>query len=240
MDKTQFSFLTHLVVVLIYAGGVLFALSLIPTISEYSISLFAGAGILAVAVGFAAQSALANVISGVILILFKPFRIGDKVTIDDTNGIVEDVTLRHTIIRNWEDNRVIIPNAVISKHKVENFNLRDLKDCKIITFYLNYSTDISKAMKIIREEAVKHKFYIDNRTKEEKEEGAHPVKVVTIDLNETSVVLKAYVWAETPSNAFNMGCDLRKAIKNRFDKAGFSPPILPHTILTRKARKKKR
>lgn len=83
-------------------------------------SLLAGAGILAVAVGFASQQALSNIVSGIMIVIFKPFRVNDRLNIGTTfNGIVEDITLRHTVIRDFENKRIIVPNMVISQECLE-------------------------------------------------------------------------------------------------------------------------
>jgi len=73
--------------------------------------MLAGAGILAVAVGFASQAALSNIISGVFVVIFKPFRVGDRLKINELTGVVEDITLRHTVIRDLENKRIIIPKC---------------------------------------------------------------------------------------------------------------------------------
>jgi len=74
--------------------------------------LLASAGILSLAVAFAAQESLSNLISGASLAISKPFRIGDILKIDNEYGKVESMTLRHTVIRLWDNRRMIIPNSL--------------------------------------------------------------------------------------------------------------------------------
>ena len=84
----------------------------IPSLKNLGTALFAGAGVMAAVKGFASQAAFSNIISGVFVILFKPFRVGDIVQL--TNGLkgkVTDITFRHTVIKDYENRRIIIPNS---------------------------------------------------------------------------------------------------------------------------------
>jgi small conductance mechanosensitive channel len=88
------------------------AISQVHLLKPVSNSLLAGAGLVTVALSFAAQNALSNIISGFFIVLFKPFGINDRLRFKETvTGVVEDITLRHTIIRDGENKRVIIPNS---------------------------------------------------------------------------------------------------------------------------------
>ena len=74
----------------------------IPALRDKATLIFSGAGILAAIIGFAAQSALSNLIAGAFIVIFKPFRVGDYIKLDDRRtGIVEDINLRHTTINNF-------------------------------------------------------------------------------------------------------------------------------------------
>jgi small-conductance mechanosensitive channel len=193
----------------------------------------AGAGVLAVAVGFASQQALSNIISGVFIVIFKPFRIGDRVKISDRSGIVEDISLRHTVIRDFENRRIIIPNAHISEEVIINSDYIDDKICKWIEIGISYGSDVELAKAIIKDEIIKHPLHIDPRTQEQIEEGAILAPVKVINLSESSVDLRGWAWAKDSSDAFNMGCDLFESIKLRFDKEGIDIPF-PHRTLIHK------
>ncbi len=82
-DPTNYKFLRHALVGLIYLVGFSLAIYMIPSFRSLAQSLLAGAGILAVAVGFASQQALSNIVAGLFIIIFKPFRVNDRVTIQN-------------------------------------------------------------------------------------------------------------------------------------------------------------
>ncbi|MBD3615973.1 MAG: mechanosensitive ion channel family protein [Gracilimonas sp.] len=233
-DVTSLIFFKRSVVVLTYIAGLSFAMYMIPPLRIIGGSLLAGAGLLAVAVGFASQAALSNVIGGLFIVLFKPYKISDRIQVrTDLSGVVEDINLRHTVIRNFENKRIIIPNSVISNEVLVNSNYEDNKICKWIDMGISYDSDVDKAKAIMKEEVLKHPLFIDNRTEEEKEAGEEIVPVRVIMMGESSVNLRAWSWAEDPPSAFLMGCDLLESIKKRFDAEGIEIPF-PHRTLVYK------
>jgi len=241
VEETKYRFFKHFISAMIYILGVGFAIYSIPSLRALSVSLFAGAGILAIVIGFASQHAFANIVSGIFIVIFKPFRVGDRITIGtDMRGVVEDINLRHTIIKNFENKRIIVPNSIISNERIKNASIGDEKICKFIEFGISYDSDIDKAMKIIEKEALKHNLHIDNRSIEEKKKNDPIVKVKVIGFGDSSVNLRAWVWVKDSPDAFTLGCDLNKSIKEKFDKAGIEIPYPYRTIVYKKDIKRKR
>lgn len=235
VDPTNYAFFRHIVSATIYVVGFALAVFLIPGMKTLGATMFAGAGVLAIIVGFASQHAFANIVSGVFIVIFKPFRIGDRIQLgSDEPGIVEDITLRHTIIRTFQNKRVIVPNSVISVEKIENSNLEDNEVCKYVDFGISYDSDIDKAMSIMEKEALKHPLCIDRRSKEDVKKGEKQVAVRLLSFGDSSVNLRAWVWTNSSSDAFVLGCDLNKSIKHRFDKAGIEIPFPHRTIVMKK------
>ncbi|MGM0507990.1 MAG: mechanosensitive ion channel family protein [Fusobacteriota bacterium] len=236
MDITQFNFLKHLVLGIVYFLGFLLAIYSIPSLRIISKSLFAGSGILAIVIGFASQQAFSNIVGGIFIALFKPFSIGDRLTLVSKNvmGIVEDITLRHTVIRTFENKRIVVPNSVISTETLENANIVDEKICKLFTMGISYDSDVDLAMKIMKEEILDHPKFYDNRTLEQKENDEDPVTIRLLDFGESSVNIRAWIWAQTPADAFVLGCDLNKKIKERFDEAGIEIPFPHRTVVMKK------
>jgi len=240
VDPTKFTVFKHVISALIYIVGIGIAIYLIPTLRGLSISLFAGAGVLAIIIGFASQKAVSNIICGIFIAFFEPFRVGDIIKFSDHVGYVEDITLRHTIIRNFENKRIIVPNSTISDSTIENYNIKDEKVCRFIDFGISYDSDIDKAMKIMQREAMKHPEFLDTRTAKEKKERQPAVTVRVIGFGDSSVNLRAWVWAKDPLAAFRVGTDLNKSIKERFDKSGIEIPFPYRTVVFKDKMKKRR
>jgi small conductance mechanosensitive channel len=235
VEETRYRFFKHFVSAFIYIVGFGLAIYSIPALRTLSVSLFASAGILALVIGFASQHAFANIVSGIFIVIFKPFRVGDRITIGtDVRGVVEDINLRHTTIRNFENKRIIVPNSIISNEKIENSSIGDEKICKFIEIGISYDSDIDKALKIMEKESLKHPLHIDGRSDDQKENNDQIVKVKVIGFGDSTVHLRAWVWAKDSPDAFTMGCDLNKSIKERFDKEGIEIPFPYRTIVYKK------
>lgn len=230
-DPTNFRFIYYALVALIYITGIGFAIWNVPSLRHIAQSMLASAGILAIVIGFASQQALGNIISGIFIVIFKPYRINDRIRIKDTLlGIVEDINLRHTIIRDFENQRIVIPNAIISNEILVNSNYNDDKICRFINVGISYGSDIDKAKEIIAEEIENHPFNIDVRTEEDNEKGVPRVSVRVLNLGESSVNLRGWAWASDPANGFVMQCDVTESVKKRFDKEGIVIPFPQRTI----------
>jgi small-conductance mechanosensitive channel len=236
VDTTHLSFMKHFLSALVYLIGIGVAVYTVPDLKDLSISIFAGAGVLAVILGFASQQAFSNIVSGIFISIFEPLRVGDTVKIrgGEIFGIVEDITLRHTVIRTFENNRVVIPNSLIGSEIIENESLVDEKVCKYVDFSVSFDSDVDKAMQIIQDEAVKNPYFIDNRRKEEIAMNYPKVHVRLLSFTDSAMILRAGVWADNALSAYKMGCDLNKAVKQRFDSEGIEMPHSYRTIIYKK------
>ncbi len=235
IDPTRYKFFRNAASLIIWVIAVAAIISLIPKLKALAITLFAGAGILIAIIGFAAQQAFANIISGIFIVMFKPFRVGDMIKVGSLEyGVVEDITLRHTIITNFENKRIIIPNSVVGSETIINDNIEDAKICRWIEIGISYDSDVELATKIMQEEAVKHPNCIDARSRKQKNKKEPQVNVRLIAFGDFSVNLRAYVWTNDPFNAMQMHSDINKAIKKRFDLEGVEIPFPYHTLVYKK------
>lgn len=232
VDYTQFNFLKNAVTFFVFLAAVIFIFYSIPRLKALSITMFAGAGILTAIALFASQQAFANIVSGVFIVIFKPFRVNDLVDVGGLpKGRVEDITLRHTVIRSFENRRMIIPNSVISSEILVNSSIVDETICNFIDMGISYDSNIDKAMEIMRSEAMAHPNYIDNRTTEERAEGLLEVTVRVMGFGDSSVNLRAFIWTKDHSSGFVLKTDLNKSIKEQFDKHGIEIPFPYRTIV---------
>lgn len=230
-DATSYKFLRYVAIVGVYFIGVLLAILAFPSLRHIGQTILSGAGIVAVIAGVASQEALANLIGGFFIVSFKPFKIGDIIKVNQAMiGTVTDITLRHTVIRDYENKMIVIPNAIINKEKLVNYDLGESKCCQWIEIGISYDSDIDLAKHIIREECESHPYLIDNRSELDKYNNEKKVKVRVIGLNDSEVTLRAWAWANNFEEAFAMKCDLYESVKKRFDKEGIEIPF-PHRTL---------
>jgi len=222
VDPTNYAFIQNAVSFFVFIFAVLFVFSRIPQLHALGKTLFAGAGILAAIIGFASQEAFSNIISGVFMVIFKPFSVGDHIKLLSNNqvGVVEDITIRHTILKSIENRRIVIPNSVISREAILNSTLKDARILFHLEVMVVYETDIDSLLNILKEVAQKHPDFIDARSAKEKEMGKELVVAKVVALEDIGIRCRAYVSAKDNETAFEMKCDLLKAVKERLDKEG--------------------
>ncbi|MFD2552404.1 mechanosensitive ion channel family protein [Bizionia sediminis] len=234
-DATSYKFLRYVALAAIYFFGGVLCLLAFPSLKTIAQTALGGAGVLTIITGLSAQEALANIIGGLFIILFKPFKINDLVKISDSMiGRVTDITLRHTIIRNFENKMIIIPNAIINKEKLINYDMGELKISERIEIGISYDSDVELAKKIMREECENHPLILDNRTQTEIHQGKPIVKTALIELNDYSVTIRAWTWARNYNDAFQLKIDVLDSIKKRFEKEGIEIPFPYRTVIMKK------
>lgn len=235
IDPTMSKFLTRLVNTSMYLFVIFIIVSQIKPLNQFAVSLLAGSGVAVLVIGFAAQEAFSNLIAGVFLSLFRPFSVDNLISIPSINvtGRVEDITLRHTVIRTFENNRIIVPNNVINSSVIENRDIIDNKICNFFLVGISYDSDIDLARSIMIDEAMKHPNLIDTRSEQDKEDHVPLVNVVVANLNTSSVDMRMALWAEDAPKSFKLMADLRESIKKRFDQHGIDIAFPHQTIIVK-------
>jgi small-conductance mechanosensitive channel len=239
VDKTKYTFLRHLATAIIYFIAIIVIIYSIPSLRSFSVSLFASAGIFAAFIGLASQQAFSNIINGIFIVTSKPFKVNDRIEIHNPSlsGIVEDITLRHTVIRDFQNRRIVIPNSVMGAQIILNANLYDEKIRRYIDFSVDYDSNIDHVIEVVREECMQHPLCLDNRTTEQINLNEPKVDVRLIEFGASELKIRAYVWAANPADAFTLNTELNVAIKKRFDKEGIIIPF-PQTVISYRDGKK--
>ena len=232
VDPTKYNFIKNAASLIIFSLALFLIIYSVPELRSLGTTLLASAGIATAVLAFASQAALSNIVSGVFIVIFKPFRVGDLIRMEgDKAGTVEDITLRHTVIRDFQNQRIIVPNAVISDQTIINAHIGDERIKRQLFFGISYDSNIDKAFAIITEEAENHPYCIDGRLPEEVKSGFPKIKCRVIGFGDSSVNLRADVWTNSPEESWELFCDLNKSVKERFDKEGIEIPFPYRTIV---------
>lgn len=182
--------------------------------------------VVGVAVALAAQESMANLVGGIFLSVYQPFRVNDLVYLPEKNitGRVREIGMRHTILLTTQNTEVIIPNSVMNSTIIEN---RDLESfyTNFLVFSISYSSSIDQAMEIIGRYASNHPLLLDNRSPADRAANKPLFKIVVIDLGAYSVDLRLSFATKNAADGFAMCCDLRKSVKEAFDKEGVVIPF---------------
>ncbi len=230
IDETTYTVVRRILIITIYIIGIAAVISLIPGLPDLMLGMAAGAGIAAIVIGFAAQKVLSNVFSGISIAIFRPFRVGDVVEMGDEYGTIEDITLRHTVIRTWQNKMQIIPNSRISEETIINWTIGDLTVLWAVDFGISYDSDIDLARSIILDEIDKHPDVMHEEDKE--------ANVRVTELGDFAVNLRATFWVSDRPTAWGTGAEIRESVKKRFDSEGVEIPFPYRTVVYKKDMKR--
>lgn len=209
LDETLFGFLASFVryAILIFAG--IFVLARFGVQTASLVALVGAAGL---AIGLALQGTLSNLAAGVMLLGFRPFKVGDFVEAAGQSGTVEYIHLFTVELVTPDNLQVTVPNGDIWSSSIKNYSHYDTRRIDLV-FGVSYDTDLKKAETTLRNVIKK-----DERTLEEPEAW---VKVT--NLGDSSVDFTIRVWCDS-ADYFNFKCDLIRAVKEAFDKANIDIP----------------
>ncbi len=187
---------------------------------EFNTTILAGSSIIMVAIGFAAQEAMGNIIAGFFLSIFHPFDIGDTIVMKEKNisGKVEDINLRHTIIRSFENTKIIIPNGIMNTAILENKHLGVNKICNMLYLTVDYQNDIEKVKDVITKVITSNPHFFDGRTKEEIKNNEPLVNIYLTNLDKLGMEFRVALWSEDPKKGFVLLAEAREALINAFKK----------------------
>jgi small-conductance mechanosensitive channel len=147
---TRYRVLRRSIVAAIIAIAVLSGLLIIPQVRAVAGTLLASGAILGIVVGFAAQRTLSNFIAGVVLAFTQPLRIGDRIVVEDTEGVVEEIHLMYTFVRSDDDTRLVIPNDKLASDTIRNATIVDQAQRAEITVQVPQSADLDHALDLLR------------------------------------------------------------------------------------------
>lgn len=217
-ERTRYRFFRNGVRTMMVILALIAIIYVIPSLRSLALTLFAGAGILAVVIGFAAQKALSDIISGVFIVAFKPFRVGDMIQAGEIGvfGTVEDINLRHTTILTFEHRRLMIPNSILSEDRIINSSIRDERTCEFIEFELALHADVERAMSLMKHLALLHPDRIQGPDVTNMEDPREAITVRVVKINEGAITLRMYVWAKDPVTARRLHYDMNQAVLESF------------------------
>ena len=225
-SKVSHKMMVKFVVAIVYVLGIVTAVNQIPRLAGTLTTILTGSGVLAVIIGFAAQESFGNLISGIFLTLFKPFEAGDRITLPekDITGYVEDVTLRHTVIRTLSYTRALVPNAIMGSAIVENVDYVDGSLAQVpIKVDVSYDSDLEKAVAVMGEALSTHPLFA----------GSKPPRVIVTGFGSSGVSLLGFLPILDATQFVTAASDARILVKKAFDQNGIVIPYQTITISNR-------
>ena len=209
-DPTLNKFLCGFLSVLL---KILLLISVASMVGIATTSFIAIMGAAGLAVGLALQGSLANFAGGVLILIFKPFRVGDVIEAEGFVGTVVEIQILYTIVNTFDNRRVVIPNGNLSNASLTNISAYATRRCDM-TFGIGYGDDIDKAKAVC-----KRLIEADERALKEPE----PLIVVGA-LGESSVDLIVRAWTNS-GDYWPFYWDMQEKVKKAFDAEGISIPF---------------
>jgi small-conductance mechanosensitive channel len=229
VDNVLFGLLHKFATIIIFVTAGILALDVLGL---NIMPFIAGAGIVGIAIGFAAKDTLSNVIAGILLIIDRPFEVGDRIEVwsapvnSATWGDVVDIGLRATKIRTTDNIVIIIPNNVIMTRDIVNYtNITD--EIRIrIPIGIAYDADVKKAKELI----IKVSQELDWVMRE-----PSPPKVVVKSFGDSAVNLEARVWIKEPRRRMDTVSHITDRVKEVFQDEGIEIPYPKRDIFIKKS-----
>lgn len=216
LDNMLFDFLSAIVRYVVLGFAVLFVLN---TFGVQTTSVVAVVGAAGLAVGLALQGTLSNIAAGVMLILFRPFKLEDFVDVGGMMGTVKSLTLNYTELADLSNAQVIIPNAQVWGNVITNYSANSTRRAEW-TFGVSYGSNLAEAERIIRDTIM-----ADPRSKTDPE----PFIQVN-NLGDSSVDFLVRVWCDA-SELFGYQADMKRKVKEALDSGGVDIPFPTTTIV---------
>lgn len=217
LDKTLSSFLGR------FAKYVILAVAFIAVLGQFGVqtaSLLAVLGAAGLAIGLALQGTLSNIAAGTMLLVLRPFNVGDYIEFSGNGGTVTSLGLFGTELNTVDNRYVFAPNSSVWGSEIVNFS-RNKQRRQDLSIGISYGSDINKAFKTIENVVSKEKRLITTSGKE-------PIIAVEA-MADSSVNIKVRVWTKT-DDYFPTQWDLLKAIKEELDKDGIDIPFPTRTL----------
>ncbi len=205
--------------IIVICLGVVIALAVLE-LQKTVFSLLAGVGVIGLALGFAFQDLAANFMSGIMLAVRAPLKIGDVVEINGVQGTVEDIRLRDTLIRNFSGQDVFIPNKDFTSNKFTNYSSYGQRRIKI-EVGIGYEDDPTKGLEVMTAALAKVDGILDEPAPE----------AFVGELAGSSVNLFGHIWFTYPGGSyFQIQSDAITLVKQDLEAAGFNIPFPIRTL----------
>ena len=209
VDETLTRFLKNIIYWALMAAVIVAAAGQLGINTASFLTIIGAAGL---AVGLALKDSLANFASGVLLILFRPFKVGDAVEVAGVSGVVQEITIVTTVLHTFDNQLVIIPNSKISNDTIKNINANSTRRIDL-TVGISYDDDIKTAHQLL-----------ETIVQEDQRILPEPAATIAVaELGDSSVNFVVRPWVNT-QDYWSVRFDLIKAIKLRCDEAGISIP----------------
>ena len=202
----------------IFMGFLFAAMIALPSFSPEELLSLLGIG--SVAIGFAFRDILQNFLAGILILLTEPFKIGDQIIVGSYEGTVEDIQIRATMMRTYDNRRVVIPNGDLFTDSVTVNTAYDKRRSQY-DIGIGYGDDIAAAQQLCMDVLAEIDGILSNP----------PPSSVMVEMGDSAVVFRVLWWTDPRmANVLKVQNDALRTLKNRLTEAGFDIPYPIRTV----------
>ncbi|MCR5235746.1 MAG: mechanosensitive ion channel family protein [Lachnospiraceae bacterium] len=196
-------------------------------------SILGSAAVLTAVVGFAAQDVIKDVLSGLLISIYKPFDIGDKIELDDgTIGIVESITMRHVVVIRLDNLRDVIPNSKLNEIAVINYSIGSDMRSELFSFNVSYDSDIEKVKEVISR-AIENSSYSKPGVKDGEGNPCYG-SVFFTGMKDSSLEMSVRVYFDRDLNILEVRDNINSGVFDALQEAGIEIPYSYTNIVMKK------
>ena len=194
---------------IILIGGTILALSGFGGLGSIWKTFLGGTAIISAVLAFAAQDVIKDVLAGLMISIYKPFEIGNRIELENgVAGIVVDITMRHVVLAGVETQKLIIPNSRINSMNLRNYSYHSTNRAAQFKFHIAYGSDVEKAIRVIRKAIMDSEYTIPGRdTKKGKDYG--DVYFMAYEDSSLLLLTNVYYKSTVPSEVLTSDVNLR-------------------------------
>ncbi len=191
---------------------IMLVITIIAILGVPMATIIAAVGSAGLAIGLALQGGLSNIAGGILIIIFKPFTVGDYITVTGESGTVEKIDIFYTTIITVDNKRIVLPNSIVSSNAVTDYSAKETRRVDL-TFSAGYECDVEKVKEVLMQTASAHELVFDD-----------PAPFVRLgEHGDSALIFYCRVWCNN-ADYWTVYFDLTEKVKEAFDKNGISIP----------------
>jgi len=203
--------------------GIIMAFSVFGGIDSVWKTMLGGTAIFSAVIAFAAQDVIKDILAGLMISIYKPFEVGNRIELDDgTAGIVKDITMRHVVLNGIDSQVWVIPNSKLNAMKIKNYSYHAMHKAAQFQFNIAYGSDVENAMAIIKNCVEESKYTIPSK---KTKHGLEYSSVYFVSFDDSSLRLVTTVYFEPKYPSEVVISDINLRVDHAFNENGIEIPF---------------
>ena len=228
----HFVFFERVIALIILVGGIIVSFSIFGGFDTTWKTVLGGTAILSAIIAFAAQDVLKDILAGLMISVYKPFEIGNRVELEDgTRGIIRDINMRHVVIQGLDTQHIIIPNSKLNSMRVRNYSYQVETRSIQSNFRIAYGSDIEKAMAVIKKAIMESPYSVPGK---EGADGPEYADIYFMAYEDSSLLLSTTVYYNDEFTTEAVTSDINVRVDRALSENGIEIPFKYVNVIQKK------